>query len=174
MEKRYEGILQILAALAIAAAVFFFSGEIEALGAFGYLGVFTIALLSSATIVFPAPGWAIIIALAPAMDPVLLGLFAGSGSAIGEMTGFLAGDGVRDVLNSRIKESKKVEELVRKYDVAAIFALSFIPNPLFDIAGVVAGGLKIRWWHFLAACAAGRILRFALLAALGNFTLGLI
>jgi membrane protein YqaA with SNARE-associated domain len=58
--------------------------------------------------------------------------------------------------------------------VAAIFALAFIPNPLFDIAGVIAGGLKIAWWRFLVSCAAGRILRYVLLAAIGGFTLHLL
>ena len=77
-------------------------------------------------------------------------------------------------MNSHIKETKKVEELVEKYDVFGIFVLSFIPNPIFDIAGVIAGGLKIHWTHFLSACVLGRVFRYVLLALLGNFTLGLL
>jgi membrane protein YqaA with SNARE-associated domain len=171
MEKKAEGILQIIAAIGIAAAVLYFSGDIAALGSYGYAGAFLIALLSSATILFPAPGWAVVIAMSAALDPVILGIVVGAGSAIGELTGYLAGEGVRDIMSSRIKESKRMEELVRKYDVAAIFALAFLPNPLFDVAGVIAGSLKIAWWRFLASCAAGRILRYILLAMLGAFTL---
>jgi len=174
MDKGTEGILQIIAALGIAAAVLYFSNDIAALGSYGYLGAFLIALLSSATILFPAPGWAVVIAMSSTLDPVVLGVVVGVGSAIGELTGYLAGDGVRDIMNSRIKESKKMEEFVRKHDVAAIFALAFLPNPLFDVAGVIAGSLKIPWWRFLLSCAAGRTLRYVLLALLGAFTLGLL
>jgi membrane protein YqaA with SNARE-associated domain len=58
--------------------------------------------------------------------------------------------------------------------MAAIFVLAFIPNPLFDIAGIIAGGLKIPWWRYLTACVTGRILRYVLLAMLGAFTLNLL
>lgn len=174
MDKKTEGILQILFAAAMAAAVLYFSRDIEALAQYGYLGAFLIAMLGSATIFFPAPGWAAVIALSASLNPAVLGLVAGIGSAIGELTGYVAGDGARDILNSRVNETKEIEALVRGYGAAGIFALAFIPNPLFDAAGLVAGGLKIPWWRFLLACAAGRVLRYVLLALVGNFTLGLI
>ncbi|MCI0503883.1 VTT domain-containing protein [Candidatus Micrarchaeota archaeon] len=174
MEKKLEGIVEIVFAIAIGAAVLYFTKDIAALGAYGYLGAFLIAALSSATILFPAPGWAIVIAMSATLDPVLLGVVAGAGSAIGELTGYIAGDGVRDLMNSRIKETKKIQEFVEKFGMAGIFALAFLPNPLFDIAGVIAGGLKIPWWRYLISCAAGRVLRYILLALLGSFTLALL
>ncbi|PIZ25416.1 MAG: DedA family protein, partial [Chloroflexi bacterium CG_4_10_14_0_8_um_filter_57_5] len=33
-----------------------------------------------------------------------------------------------------------------------IAALAFIPNPLFDLAGMASGALKIPLWKFLIAC----------------------
>lgn len=174
MEKKTEGILQLAFSIAIAALVLFFSDDIASLGDLGYLGAFLIALFSSATIIFPAPGWAVIAAMSASFNPVMLGIAAGLGSAIGEMSGFIAGDGVRDVLNSRFKETKDIEEIVRRYGVFAIGFFAFVPNPLFDIAGVIAGGLKISWWKFLIACAVGRVLRYVLLAMAGQFTMGLI
>ncbi len=174
MERKIEGAMQIAAAALIAAAVLYFSNEIAAFSAYGYAGAFLIALLSSATILFPAPGWVVVIAMSATLDPILLGLVVGIGSAIGELTGFLAGEGMRDILNSRLKEVKEVERLVKRYDLAAIAALAFIPNPLFDVAGVIAGSLRIPWWRYLAACMAGRVARFVLLAVLGAFTLQLI
>jgi membrane protein YqaA with SNARE-associated domain len=172
MDRKALGAIQLFAAALMAAAVLYFSKDIAALGAYGYAGAFLIAVLSSATILFPAPGWAAVIALSSVLDPLLLGIVVGIGSAIGELTGYVAGEGVREIMNSHIRESRKIEELVKKYDVAAIFVLSFIPNPLFDIAGVVAGGLRIPWWHFLIACAAGRVIRYVLLALAGSLTLG--
>ena len=174
MDKKAEGLLQIAFAVAIAAAAILFSEDISGLGAYGYAGVFLIAALASATIFFPAPGWAAVVALSGTLDPVLLGVFAGLGSAIGEHTGYIAGDGIRDILSQRIKETKQVEGFVKRYGVGAIFLFAFIPNPLFDIAGLVSGGLKIAWWRFLLACAGGRVLRYILLAMIGAFTLSLV
>jgi membrane protein YqaA with SNARE-associated domain len=174
MERKAEGVVEIVSAALIAGAVIYFSSEISALGAYGYAGAFLIAMLSSATIIFPAPGWAAVVALSGTLDPLLLGIVVGIGSAIGELTGYLAGDGVRDIVNSRIKETKRFESLVKKYGAGAIAVLAFIPNPLFDIAGIIAGGLRIPWWKYLVSCAAGRIARYVLLAYIGAFTLGLL
>lgn len=167
MNKRLEGIIQIALAVGIILLVFYFSDMFAQLKEYGYLGVFIISALSSATLIFPAPGWAIVIAMSKTLDPFILGVVAGLGSAIGEMTGYLAGDGVRDILNNRIKETKYIEGTVKKYGIGAIFVFAFIPNPLFDVAGLISGALKIKWWQFLIACAMGRILRYVLLAWLG-------
>jgi membrane protein YqaA with SNARE-associated domain len=174
MDKKLEGALQIILAIAIIALVLYFSGDIAALRQYGYLGAFVISALSSATIFFPAPGWAVVAAMGAYMDPVLLGLAAGAGSAIGELTGYAAGEGARDIRNSKIKESKDIHAFVQRYGVFAVFFLAFIPNPLFDVAGLVSGALRIPWWQFLIACACGRVLRYVMLAMLGNFTLGLV
>ncbi len=174
MENKTKGVLEIAFAIGIALVVVYFSSDIASLGAYGYAGAFLIALLSSATIFFPAPGWAVVVALSGTLDPVLLGAVAGIGSAIGELTAYAAGDGIRDMVNDRVKETRKIEAMVEKYEVLAIFFLAFIPNPLFDVAGLVAGGLKIPWWRFLLSCAAGRVLRYVLLAMVGAFAVGLL
>ncbi len=54
-----------------------------ALGHWGYLGAFLIGLISSATIILPAPGIALLIAMGTALDPLLLGVVAAAGSASG-------------------------------------------------------------------------------------------
>ena len=168
-----KGLFEILLAVVIVLAVLLLSRDIQALTSYGYAGVFLIAMLSTATIIFPSPGWAALLAMSPFLDPVPLGIAAGLGAAIGELTGFLAGDGARELLRNHVKQSREIERTVKKHGAAGIFVLSFVPNPLFDIAGLVAGGLKMPWWQFLIACAAGRVLRYVLVAVVGAFTLGL-
>lgn len=174
MDKRVEGILQIALAIIVIALVLSFSSDLEGLKEYGYAGAFIVSMLSSATLFFPSPGWAVVIAMGRYLDPVLLGFIAGAGSAIGELTGYVAGDGARDILNSRFKESSWLQRIVERYGLGGIFILALIPNPLFDIAGIAAGALRIRWWKYLLACAAGRILRFILLAMLGEWSLGFV
>ncbi len=174
MDKKTEGMLQLAAAIAIIALVIYFSDEIEGLSEYGYVGVFFISILSHATLIFPSPGWAAVIAMSQYLDPLLLGIAAGVGSAIGELTGYVAGEGARDLVNNRIKESEQINQLVKKYGTAAIFFFAFIPNPIFDIAGLFAGSLRIPWWQFVMATAAGRTIRYALLAMIGAIALGTI
>ncbi len=174
MDKRVEGAFFIILTIAIVALALYFSNHIAEFRRYGYIGAFVISALSSATILLPAPGWAIIVMMGRYLNPYLLGLMAGIGSALGELTGYMAGEGARDLLNSKIKETKDIQALVKEYGLLAIFVLAFIPNPLFDVAGIASGALHIPWWQFLIACAAGRVLRYILLAMLGAYTLGTI
>ncbi len=174
MDQRIKGIMHVALALAIVAAVIYFARDIALLRHYGYAGAFLISMLASATILFPAPGWAVVVAMSRMLDPLMLGIVAGLGSAIGELTGYIAGEGTREIINENIKESRKVRDFVEKYGPLAIFVLAFIPNPLFDIAGIAAGGADIEWWKFLIATAAGRVLRYVLLALAGAFVLGLV
>src|SRR3989344_33341 len=147
------------------------STKITAFSSFGYAGVFAISLISSATIFIPIPGFAAVLALSGSLDPILLGIAAGAGSAIGELSGYLAGiAGHGAVQNSKIFRSNKKQ--VEKYGAPAIFVLAFVPNPIFDLAGIAAGAIKMEWWKFLLAASAGKILRFILLAYFGIWASG--
>jgi membrane protein DedA with SNARE-associated domain len=75
------------------------------------------------------------------------------------------------VLEKRREDFEKYRESIRKNDFWAIFVLSFLPNPLFDVAGLAAGASKVHWARFLAFCALGRVLRFMLFGYAGNFIL---
>jgi len=64
---------------------------VRSFGRWGYLSVFAISLLSSATVLIPAPGLAVVFAMGRALDPVTLGIVAGIGSGLGELSGYIAG-----------------------------------------------------------------------------------
>lgn len=166
MDERTKGAIQIAFAILIIIVILAFSDRIANLQEYGYAGVFLITLLSNATIFFPAPGWAAVIALGGVLNPYLVGIVAGLGSGIGEITGYIVGSGAREISDARFEKYKKI---INKYGSVSIFVLAFIPNPLFDVAGIVAGTLKIPAWKFLIACILGRTLRYILLAHLGMF-----
>ncbi len=174
MDKKPQGIIHILLAVLIVAAALFFSDHIEALKEYGYFGVFFISLISAATIFFPAPGWAAVLAMGMVLDPLIVGVVAGTGAAVGEFTGYFAGKGARKILNDKLKKLKKVEEVVEGYRFIGIFFLAFLPSPIFDLAGIFAGSIRMHPLKFFTACALGRCIRYILLAYLGSWTLGMI
>ncbi len=172
MENKLKSILSVIFVLAITCAVFFLLDYIPYFESLGYLGAFIISLIGSATIIIPAPSWAIIFVMSKALDPVLLGIVAGLGSAIGELTGYYLGKGGTHLIE-KDKKVKQYSESVNKYGAFAIFIFAFLPNPVFDIAGIAAGAMNMKLWKFLLASILGKVLRFIIFAYLGFYTLNM-
>jgi membrane protein YqaA with SNARE-associated domain len=53
---------------------------------------------------------------------------------------------------------------MRRYGAVVVFLGAFIPNPLFDAIGVIAGATRTSLWLFCSACFAGKALRFGIVA----------
>lgn len=141
---------------------------IARLGHWGYVGAFLISMVASATIVLPAPGIAIIIAMGGALDPVLLGIVAGLGSAVGELSGYLAGLGGRALISSEQRRwFNRLHDLTDRHGPLLLGFLAAIPFPLFDLAGIVAGAIRMRVASFLAAVAVGKSVKYVVLILLG-------
>ena len=104
----------------------------------------------------PVPGWVIIATLGAILNPILVGVISGIGGTIGELTGYFLGYGGRMAVDQTGIYPKMVQWM-KKWGSLTIFILALIPNPLFDIAGAVAGMLRYPLWKFLLLGAAGRI-----------------
>lgn len=165
-------ILVILIVIAISVAVFMLGDRIETLAAIGYPGIFFMSVLSNATIILPAPFLALVFALGSALPPVYVGLAAGVGGALGELSGYAAGLGGRAVIENRAAYDR-VKEFMRRHGDVTILVLSFLPNPFFDLAGMAAGALHFPLWRFLLMCLIGKTLKTTLVALAGawGFTL---
>lgn len=137
-------------------------------GSWGYVGAFIISLIASATIILPAPGIAVVIAMGTALDPVLLGIVAGIGSAVGELSGYLAGTSGRAFIPDRQRtQFERLHRLTDRYGAILLLGLSAIPFPLFDFAGIIAGMIKIRIATFLSMVAVGKSIKYIIMIMLG-------
>jgi membrane protein DedA with SNARE-associated domain len=133
---------------------------------YGYIGVFLATLLGSATIFFPMPNIATVFAAGMLFNPVWVAIAGGLGSAIGETIGYLIGLGGSTVeINS--KWYSKVESWMQRYSGITIFILALIPNPFFDIAGILAGLMRYNFFKFFIATFSGKTLRSLILSYLG-------
>lgn len=139
------------------------------LGHWGYLGAFIISLVASATIILPAPGIAVVIAMGAALDPVLLGIVAGVGSAIGELSGYLAGRGGRALIpHQRRPQFERLQRLTDRYGAPLLILLAAIPFPLFDFAGIIAGMMKMRVATFIATVSIGKSAKYVFMVLVGT------
>lgn len=138
------------------------------IGDWGYLGVFLIMLITSATVILPAPGLLAVFAAGGAYNFFLVGIAGGLGSALGELSGYLFGYGsLAFVEAEKYDIYKRTRGWMERNGFLTLFIFSVIPNPLFDVAGIAAGSMKYPWPKFLAACALGKIVKSIIFAYLG-------
>jgi membrane protein DedA with SNARE-associated domain len=164
----WRALLMLGATLLLTIALLFVPGDlVSRLGAYGYLGVFLLTLLSSATIVLPSPALGIAALAGKTLNPWLVGLVGGVAAGLGEITGYMAGLGGSPLVQ-RSRFYPRVERWVRRWGVLTIFMLAFIPGPVFDLAGIAAGTMRMPFRRFLAACLAGKVLRFIVVAWAGH------
>ena len=167
LQRLWRPVLGLGIVVAISVFVFRVGDRIEQFAPYGYPGILIINLLGNATVILPAPSLAIVSVAGTVLDPFLVGLFAGAGSALGELTGYLAGYSGRAV----IQDQKRYEQMIswmQRHALWVIFVLSVIPNPLFDLAGIAAGALKIPVHHFLLVCFVGKTIKTTAFALGGN------
>ncbi len=140
--------------------------RIQELQAYGYPGIFLFSILANATILIPVPGVVFTSAMGAVFNPWYVSLAAGAGAALGELSGYLAGFSGQAVVENSVRY-ERVVRWMKKYGDVTILVLAFIPNPLFDLAGVVAGILKMPVWKFLVFCVIGKILKMMIFAFAG-------
>jgi len=159
-------VLAFLFVVGLSALIVIYSEQLVQLGAYGYSGLFLLNLLASATLILPAPGLALAFAAGASLNPFLVGLAVGAGSTIGELTGYLAGFSGRGIVESD-PQYERVHRWMVTRGLWVIFILSIVPNPLFDVAGITAGAMRMPVWKFLGAALPGKVIKATLLALAG-------
>ena len=167
LQRLWRPIVGLAIVVAISVFVYRVGDRIEQFAPYGYPGIFVINLVGNATVILPAPSLAIVSVAGSVFNPYLVGLFAGAGSAVGELTGYLAGYSGRAVVQDQ-KRYEKMVAWMQRHALWVIFVLSIIPNPLFDLAGIAAGALKIPVYRFLLVCFVGKTIKTTAFALGGS------
>lgn len=162
LKKWMIPLLTLLLVVAITVGLLFFSlrypEKVEEFQSYGYLGAFLVSLVGNATIVLPIPGLLAVFFLGanPAFNPVWIGLAAGAGASIGEMTGYMLGYSGRGVVEKSRLYNRSMHWL-KRWGSLTIFTFALTPLP-DDVTGAVAGILRFPVWKFLLACFLGKAL----------------
>ncbi len=160
-------ILALLLVIGLSVFIFSIRDQAQRYAVYGYPGIFLVSFLAYATVILPAPGIAVIFTMGAVFNPFGVGVAAGAGAALGELTGYLTGfSGQAVVEHSRLYE--RLTTWMAKYGSVTIFVLSALPNPFFDIAGVAAGALKMPLFKFLGWCWLGETVKMIVFALLGD------
>lgn len=165
--SRFRAIASFLLAVAISLGVMWltsrFHNEIQSLGNAGLIGLFVLSILGNATLIIPAPVFVFACAAGTVFSFVAVGVVAGLGAAIGEMTGYMAGYGGTAVL-PRGRVYERLQTFMQRRGMLTIFLLAAVPNPIFDVGGILAGVIRMPVWRFIVSAWAGKTLRLGALA----------
>ena len=103
-------------------------------------------------------------------NPFIVGVVAGLGAAIGELSGFVAGFSGQAVVEN-IKLYNQISTWMQRYGALTILFLAAVPNPFFDLAGIAAGALKMPLQKFIFWCVIGKVIKMLIFAYTGAYSL---
>jgi len=163
--KKYQKLLGLAFVVSLSVVLFIFRDRFINLQGYGYAGLFLLSVLGNATIILPVPVVLTAFLGGGIFNPFLVGVVVSLGATIGELTGYFAGASGREVIDG--KKFEKINLWMKKYGLWTIFALAAIPNPAFDLAGIVAGATKIPVYKYLVVVFAGKLVKFLAISYLG-------
>lgn len=168
MNKTY--LITLALSLVFITLAFVLQGQLSHFRFSGLAGIFLINLFGSATLFVPAPAIISVFAGGFLFPPITVALVAAMGSVVGDMVGFFLGKSGKKVFFSKKNPYwyKKIRSLFKNFADIAIFLFAFIPNPLFDGVGIVAGALNFSLIRFFILVLLGRIMRNIFIAYGGS------
>jgi len=79
--------------------------------------------------------------------------------ATSHLSGYLAGNAGRNLVSGRGRFNAFLRHVTTRYTAPALFILAILPLPVFDVAGILAGALRMSVVKFLAVVIAGKIIK---------------
>jgi membrane protein YqaA with SNARE-associated domain len=152
------------------AAVYLAPIDYAAFTSFAYAGALVVCFLANALVAIPIPYIPIIAHIgATAANPALVVVLGALGSVLGESVAFLVGRAEEGLVSERpiYRRLHRVAEH-ELLSGALLFVLAAPLNPLFDVAGLAAGAVGVRFRVFFIAVFAARLVRLAFIVWLGG------
>jgi membrane protein YqaA with SNARE-associated domain len=163
-------VLAILAVIAISVYIYTIRDQAEEWAVYGYPGIFLVSFLAYATVLLPAPGVAMVFGMGSILNPIGVGLAAGAGAALGELSGYMAGFSGQAVVEKR-ETYQRLNRWMKRNGPLTVLILSAVPNPFFDLAGIAAGMLKMPLLKFLFWVWIGVTIKMMIFSFAGAYSL---
>ncbi|MDP6225460.1 MAG: VTT domain-containing protein [Anaerolineales bacterium] len=171
-QKKALRLLLLLAVIALSLWLVTVRERAAELGQYGYPGIVLINAMASGTVLIPMPGVIVTYTLGGVFNPLLVGLAAAAGAALGELSGYVAGvSGQAVVENMRLYD--RLLDRMRQHTRATVFVLiimAAIPNPAFDLVGIAAGTLRVPLPRFILSAFAGNLVKMLAFAYAGAYS----
>jgi len=141
---------------------------------FNYFGIFFISLIGAMSIIIPIPSTLVIYLSGAFLDPFLVAVSGGLGSALGEFSGYVLGYYGRAVLSEeRRKKMDYMMKVFQRHGFAAIFLFALTPLP-DDLLFIPLGIMRYRFAKVFIPALLGKMLMCFILAYSGYLSIGVI
>ncbi|MDA1096951.1 MAG: VTT domain-containing protein [Chloroflexi bacterium] len=136
-----------------------------------YVGAFAISLVSSATVVLPAPGTLAVMVMAqqPELNVLLLGLVSGIGTGLGGGTAYLVGFASSSAVGENRLTRLAQRLFTGRRGPILLFVTNFLPFLPGDAISAIAGTTRYPIGRYLLYVTTASILKMIVLAFLGAY-----
>lgn len=169
MKKIFKIILGILILLICTLPYIIFKESIQELAVLGYVGLIIACLISNMSVLIPSSSTLMVMVAAVSLNPILCIFFGAFGASIGEYSSYVCGR--INATNDRKKESdnivrmvklKRAREWFELHDFIAVFMFAFLPLPIFDLIGIIAGNSRMNPVVYSVATFLGKSVKYIL------------
>ena len=131
------------------------------------LGLLLTCFVMNSTVLLPSSSLLVVLEYSYILNPLCVIFVGAIGASLGELTGYMVGiEG-----GAIVRRYKKISKITnfRKNSFWWIILFAFIPFPVFDIAGIVAGSLRINPLKFLLASFIGKTAKMSVYVGIIHF-----
>ena len=143
----------------------------DSLGQLGLIGVFIASMLSHLTVVARDMFIPLFLPLASVYHPIVLGTFAGTGAAIGEVTTYFLGWGVAESIEPPPEAEDRIARWINKYGLWAVLIVALTPLPDTPIV-ILAGSRKLPFGKLAIVEIIGKSTLYSVAALMGGLVYG--
>ncbi|MDI6825792.1 MAG: VTT domain-containing protein [Candidatus Aenigmarchaeota archaeon] len=138
----------------------------------GYLGIFIVSLVSSASIIFPVPSFVILFSFGAIFNPLLVAIVGALGASIGNTTSYILGLGGKEILEDKYeKKLEKIKDTFKKYGAPFwIILVNATPLP-DDIVGIFCGIIRYDFRRYFLYMFIGEVILALLLSYSGYYSI---
>lgn len=138
-------------------------------GLLGYPGIFIINCIGSLAIGIPLPTFIVVFVFGAILNPWLVGLAGGLGSATGTLLAYSIGRGSGETIKKRIGWMRKAEERSKKFGMFPVMIFLSFTAILTDQMGIFAGIVKYDVKKFYLANIIGKVALHTIIAFMGYY-----
>lgn len=123
------------------------------------IGLLLICFVMNSTVLLPSSSLLVVLEYSYVLNPISVIMVGTIGASLGELTGYMVGaEGT-----SLVRRFKKVSNLTkfREHSFLWVMLFAFIPFPVFDVAGIMAGSIRMNPFKFLLASFIGKAVKMS-------------
>lgn len=163
LKKFFSLIVGLAIGVLFALPYLLFKEKIQEFSTLGYIGLFVSCFVSNLSILLPTSSTIIIIAASLTLNPFICIVVGGIGTAFGEQASYVCGLIGSSGFDTSTNKGKKITtKWFERNSFLTVLLFAFVPLPVFDIVGIIAGAKRMSWWKYTLAAVLGKVLKFTL------------